>query len=50
MNYERDSRMLLHEPVDDSVLRFETAVGEGVWTRLRRRKVVQWGLVYVAGA
>ena len=22
MNYERDSRMLLHEPVDDSVLRF----------------------------
>ena len=24
--------------------------GEGVWTRLRRRKVVQWGLVYVAAA
>ena len=25
-------------------------VGEGIWTRLRRRKVVQWGLAYVAGA
>jgi len=24
--------------------------GEGAWTRLRRRKVVQWGIVYVAGA
>jgi hypothetical protein len=23
---------------------------EGIWARLRRRKVVQWGLVYVAGA
>ena len=23
---------------------------EGVWTRLRRRKVVQWGLAYAAGA
>jgi hypothetical protein len=23
---------------------------ESTWTRLRRRKVVQWGLVYVAGA
>ena len=23
---------------------------EGTWTRLRRRKVVQWGLVYVAAA
>lgn len=23
---------------------------EGVWTRLRRRKVVQWGLTYAAGA
>ena len=21
---------------------------ESIWTRLRRRKVVQWGLVYVA--
>ena len=25
-------------------------VGEGIWTRLRRRKVVQWGIAYVAGA
>ncbi len=24
--------------------------GEGPWTRLRRRKVVQWGLAYAAGA
>jgi TolB-like protein/tetratricopeptide (TPR) repeat protein len=24
--------------------------GESTWTKLRRRKVVQWGLVYVAGA
>ncbi len=24
--------------------------GEGTWTRLRRRKVVQWGLAYMAGA
>jgi TolB-like protein/Tfp pilus assembly protein PilF len=24
--------------------------GESMWTRLRRRKVVQWGLVYVAAA
>ena len=24
--------------------------GEGTWTRLRRRKVVQWGIVYVAAA
>ena len=24
--------------------------GEGAWTKLRRRKVVQWGIVYVAGA
>jgi hypothetical protein len=23
---------------------------ESTWTRLRRRKVVQWGLAYVAGA
>jgi len=23
---------------------------EGTWTRLRRRKVVQWGLLYIAGA
>src|SRR5688572_25361387 len=23
---------------------------EGLWARLRRRKVVQWGLVYIAGA
>ena len=23
---------------------------EGAWAKLRRRKVVQWGLVYVAGA
>ena len=23
---------------------------ESTWTRLRRRKVVQWGLVYVAAA
>jgi hypothetical protein len=23
---------------------------EGAWTRLRRRKVVQWGLAYAAGA
>ena len=23
---------------------------ESTWTRLRRRKVVQWGLVYIAGA
>jgi len=27
-----------------------TTEGEGTWTRLRRRKVVQWGIVYVAGA
>ena len=25
-------------------------VAESTWTRLRRRKVVQWGLVYVAAA
>jgi len=24
--------------------------GESIWSRLRRRKVVQWGIVYVAGA
>jgi Tol biopolymer transport system component len=24
--------------------------GEGIWQRLRRRKVVQWGLAYAAGA
>ena len=24
--------------------------GEGAWTKLRRRKVVQWGLAYAAGA
>ncbi len=24
--------------------------GDGIWTRLRRRKVVQWGLAYAAGA
>ena len=24
--------------------------GEGAWTRLRRRKLVQWGLAYAAGA
>jgi adenylate cyclase len=24
--------------------------GEGTWTRLRRRKVVQWGIAYAAGA
>jgi len=24
--------------------------GEGLWTRLRRRKVVQWGIAYMAGA
>jgi len=24
--------------------------GEGLWARLRRRKVVQWGIVYAAGA
>jgi adenylate cyclase len=24
--------------------------GEGTWTRLRRRKVVQWGVAYAAGA
>jgi hypothetical protein len=23
---------------------------ESIWTRLRRRKVVQWGLVYIAAA
>ncbi len=23
---------------------------EGTWARLRRRKVVQWGLAYAAGA
>jgi hypothetical protein len=23
---------------------------EGLWTRLRRRKVVQWGIAYAAGA
>ena len=23
--------------------------GEGAWTRLRRRKVVQWGVAYAAG-
>jgi hypothetical protein len=27
-----------------------TERGEHIWTRLRHRKVVQWGLVYVAGA
>ena len=26
------------------------AVSEGIWTRLRRRKLVQWGLAYAAGA
>ena len=25
-------------------------LGEGTWTKLRRRKVVQWGLAYAAGA
>jgi TolB-like protein len=25
-------------------------VGEDIWTRLRRRKLVQWGLAYAAGA
>jgi hypothetical protein len=24
--------------------------GEGAWTKLRRRKVVQWGIAYLAGA
>ena len=24
--------------------------GESAWAKLRRRKVVQWGLIYVAGA
>ena len=24
--------------------------GEGAWTKLRRRKVVQWGIAYAAGA
>ena len=24
--------------------------GESAWTRLTRRKVVQWGIAYVAGA
>ena len=24
--------------------------GEGAWARLRRRKVVQWGIAYAAGA
>ena len=24
--------------------------GEGAWTKLRRRKVVQWGITYLAGA
>ena len=24
--------------------------GEGTWARLRRRKVVQWGIAYAAGA
>ncbi|MBS1134112.1 MAG: hypothetical protein H6R02_1253, partial [Burkholderiaceae bacterium] len=24
--------------------------GENLWTRLRRRKVVQWGLTYAAAA
>jgi len=24
--------------------------GEGTWAKLRRRKVVQWGLAYAAGA
>ena len=24
--------------------------GEGAWTRLRRRKVVQWGIAYAAAA
>jgi hypothetical protein len=23
--------------------------GEGPWTKLRRRKVVQWGIAYAAG-
>ena len=26
------------------------AQGEGTWDRLRRRKVVQWGVAYGAGA
>ena len=25
-------------------------LGEGVWAGLRRRKLVQWGLAYAAGA
>jgi hypothetical protein len=28
----------------------DTLEREGVWARLRRRKVVQWGLAYAAGA
>ena len=28
----------------------ETTEGENLWTRLRRRKVVQWGIAYAAGA
>ena len=28
----------------------ETTTDEGLWTRLRRRKVVQWGIAYAAGA
>ena len=24
--------------------------GEGAWTKLRRRKLVQWGIAYAAGA
>ena len=27
-----------------------TQGGENLWTRLRRRKVVQWGIAYAAGA
>jgi adenylate cyclase len=27
-----------------------TRAGESTWTKLRRRKVVQWGIAYVAGA
>ena len=28
----------------------ETTTDEGLWTRLRRRKLVQWGIAYAAGA
>jgi len=36
-----------HEAKGLKVIRREA---ESAWTRLRRRKVIQWGLIYVAAA